>query len=75
MKELIEWIACSLVDHPDQVKVTERETPDQVIYELSVAKVDVGKVIGLQGRIAKAIRTVVSRAHGKEHKRVRVEIK
>ncbi|MFC7442427.1 KH domain-containing protein [Laceyella putida] len=75
MKELIEWIACSLVDHPDQVKVTERVAEDRVIYELSVAKEDLGKVIGRQGRIAKAIRTVVSRAHGKEKKRVWVEIK
>ncbi|TCW37456.1 hypothetical protein EDC32_103107 [Laceyella sacchari] len=75
MKELIEWIAVSLVDHPDQVMVTERKTEERVVYELSVAKEDLGKVIGRQGRIAKAIRTVVNVAHGKEKRRVWVEIK
>lgn len=75
MKELIEWIAVSLVDHPDQVTVTERKTEERVVYELSVAKEDLGKVIGRQGRIAKAIRTVVNVVHGKEKRRVWVEIK
>ncbi|UWE02622.1 KH domain-containing protein [Laceyella sacchari] len=75
MKELIEWIAVSLVDHPDQVMVTERKTEERVVYELSVAKEDLGKVIGRQGRIAKAIRTVVNVVHGKEKRRVWVEIK
>jgi uncharacterized protein len=75
MKELIEWIAVSLVDHHDQVTVTERKTEERVVYELSVAKEDLGKVIGRQGRIAKAIRTVVNVAHGKEKRRVWGEIK
>lgn len=74
MKELIELIAQSLVDHPEQVRVTERATDRAIVYELSVAKEDMGKVIGKQGRVAKAIRNVVSAAALKENKRVLVEI-
>ena len=59
MKELVEVIAKALVDEPDQVKVTEREEDGQIVVELSVAPSDMGKVIGRQGRIAKAIRAVV----------------
>ncbi|MBA4494714.1 KH domain-containing protein [Paenactinomyces guangxiensis] len=74
MKELIELIAQSLVDHPEQVSVKERITERAVVYELSVASEDMGKVIGKQGRVAKAIRTVVNAAALKENKRVWVEI-
>ena len=62
------------VDHPDQVVVRETEGPEAVILELSVAEDDMGKVIGKQGRIAKAIRTVVSAATAKNSKPVFVEI-
>jgi predicted RNA-binding protein YlqC (UPF0109 family) len=74
MKELIEFIAQSLVDHPEQVSVKERITERAVVYELSVAQEDMGKVIGKQGRVARAIRTVVGAAALKENKRVLVEI-
>lgn len=74
MKELIEFIAQSLVDHPEQVRVKERITERAVVYELSVAQEDMGKVIGKQGRVARAIRTVVGAAALKENKRVLVEI-
>ena len=57
MRELLTFVAQSLVDHPDQVVVRETEGPEAVILELSVAEEDMGKVIGKQGRIAKAIRT------------------
>ena len=66
MRELLTFVAQSLVDHPDQVVVRETEGPEAVILELSVAEDDMGKVIGKQGRIAKAIRTVVSAATAKE---------
>lgn len=59
MKHLLEVIAKALVDQPDKVTVTEKETADAVVLELHVAEGDMGKVIGKQGRIAKAIRTVV----------------
>lgn len=74
MKELLETIAVSLVDFPDQVSVNEVEGEKSIILELRVAKEDMGKVIGKQGRIAKAIRTVVKAAAVKENKRVVVEI-
>ncbi len=74
MKELVEVIAKSLVDHPDEVVVTEREGDRALIVELSVAKSDMGKVIGKQGRIAKAIRAVVKAASMREDKKVIVEI-
>lgn len=74
MKELVEVLAKALVDHPEQVEVKEVEGERTVVYELSVAPEDMGKVIGKQGRIAKAIRTVVSAAAVKEDKRVQVEI-
>ena len=59
MKELVEVIAKSLVDNPDEVVVTEKDTGKSLVLELKVASSDMGKVIGRQGRIAKAIRTVV----------------
>lgn len=74
MKELVEVIARSLVDHPDEVVVTEKETEKSITLELKVAADDMGKVIGKQGRIAKAIRTVVKAATSKDDKKVIVEI-
>jgi len=74
VKELVETIAKSLVDNPDMVKVNEIYGEQSVIIELRVAPEDMGKVIGKQGRIAKAIRTVVKAAAIKENKRVVVEI-
>ncbi|MCI8448356.1 MAG: KH domain-containing protein [Eubacterium sp.] len=74
MKELVEVIAKSLVDHPDEVVVTETENDKSIVIELRVAQVDMGKVIGKQGRIAKAIRAVVKAAASKADKKVIVEI-
>lgn len=74
MGELVEYIAKSLVDNPDSVTVNEIEGSQSLIIELKVAPDDMGKVIGKQGRIAKAIRTVVKAAATKENKRVIVEI-
>ncbi|CUX66868.1 MULTISPECIES: KH domain-containing protein [Clostridia] len=74
MKELVEVIARALVDNPDQVVVTETVKDDEIILELTVAPSDMGKVIGKQGRIAKAIRSVVKAAASKEDKKVTVEI-
>ena len=74
MKELVEHIAKALVDYPEQVDVTQVEGERSVILELKVAPEDMGKVIGKQGRIAKALRTVVNAAATKENKRVMVEI-
>ena len=74
MKELVEVIAKALVDHPEEVVVTEREDGDDLILELKVASQDMGKVIGRQGRIAKAIRSVVKAAASREDKRVIVDI-
>lgn len=74
MKELLEVIAKSLVDKPDEVSVNEIEGEQSIILELKVAQEDMGKVIGKQGRIAKAIRTVVKAGAIKDNKRVSVEI-
>jgi hypothetical protein len=74
MKELVEVIAKALVDYPDQVVVTETETEKSVVIELRVAQSDMGKVIGKQGRIAKAIRSVVKAAASKSEKKVIVDI-
>ena len=74
MKELIELLVRSLVKNPDQVCVAEREENDTWIYEITVAQEDMGKVIGKQGRIAKAIRSVVKAASTKENTKVDVEI-
>ncbi|MDP4087959.1 MAG: KH domain-containing protein [Bacillota bacterium] len=74
MKELVETIAKALVDNPEEVKVNEITGEASIILELKVAPEDMGKVIGKQGRIAKAIRTVVKAAAIKENKRVSVEI-
>ncbi|MBE6036738.1 MAG: KH domain-containing protein [Clostridiales bacterium] len=74
MVELVEAIAKSLVDHPESVSVKEVEGRQAMVIELTVAPEDMGKVIGKQGRIAKAIRTVVKAAATKENKKVVVEI-
>ena len=74
MKELVLFLARSLVEFPDQVQVSETEGPDAVILELTVASDDMGKIIGKQGRIAKAIRSVVKAATQKGDKPVFVEI-
>lgn len=74
MKELLETIARALVDYPDEVSVNEIESDEAIILELRVSNEDMGKVIGKQGRIAKAIRTVVKAAAIKENVRVVMEI-
>ena len=74
MKELVEVIAKALVDNPDDVVVTESKKGEDILIELTVAAADMGKVIGKQGRIAKAIRSVVKAAASKEDKKVIVEI-
>lgn len=74
MRDLIEIIAKALVDNPDAVQVKEIAGEQSIIIELKVAPEDMGKVIGKQGRIAKAIRTVVKAAATKQNKRVVVEI-
>ena len=74
MKELVEVIAKALVDNPDEVVVTESENDDELVIELKVAPSDMGKVIGRQGRNAKAIRSVVKAASSRLEKKVMVEI-
>ena len=74
MKELVEVIAKALVDNPDEVVVTEKEEGKNVTIELHVAASDMGKVIGKQGRIAKAIRSVVKAASLGDNKKVDVDI-
>ena len=74
MKELIKYIAQSLVDQPDQVEVTEIVGEQTSVLELKVAKEDLGKVIGKQGRTARAMRTILSAASTKLRKRSVLEI-
>ncbi|MGO4887807.1 KH domain-containing protein [Anaerobacillus sp. MEB173] len=74
MKELVESIAKALVDHPDDVHVTETNHEQTLTIKLSVNPADMGKVIGKQGRIAKAIRSVVYAAAANQKKRINVEI-
>jgi predicted RNA-binding protein YlqC (UPF0109 family) len=74
LKELVEVIAKALVDHPEMVKVRETEDDRSVVLELTVAPEDMGKVIGKNGRIARAIRTVVKSSSVKLDKKVIVEI-
>lgn len=74
MKELIEFIAKALVDNPDMVKVSEIEGEKTSVFELSVSKDDLGKVIGKQGRTARAMRTILSAASTKIRKRAVLEI-
>jgi predicted RNA-binding protein YlqC (UPF0109 family) len=74
MKELITYIARALVDNPDNVEVTEVIGEQTTVLELRVAKEDLGKVIGKQGKTAKAMRTILSAASTKAHKRSVLEI-
>ena len=74
MEELIRYIATALVDHPDQVQIKKTEQDETIIIELTVAKEDLGKVIGKQGRTARAMRSLLSAAAGKVNKRSRLEI-
>ncbi|RKD24178.1 hypothetical protein BEP19_07160 [Ammoniphilus oxalaticus] len=74
MKPMIEIIAKALVDHPEQVAVQEVQKERLTVYELSVHPEDMGKVIGKQGRIARALRTVVTAAAVKENKRIAIDI-
>ena len=74
MEELVKAIALSLVDNPDEVRVSTIEKDGETVIELKVAASDMGKVIGKQGRIAKAIRVVVKAAAAKDNKTVGVEI-
>ena len=74
MKELIKYIAQALVDHPDQVEVSEVEGEQTSVIELKVAKEDLGKVIGKQGRTARAMRTILNAASTKIKKRAVLEI-
>lgn len=74
LKDLIEFVARSLVDNPDQVQVTEIEGEQTTVLELKVAKEDLGKVIGKQGRTAKAMRTILGAASTKGKKRAVLEI-
>lgn len=74
MEELIAVIAKSLVDSPDDVKVTRNDEEDNVTIELAVAPDDLGKVIGKQGRTARALRSILAATAAKENKRSRLEI-
>lgn len=74
MKEVVEIIAKALVDHPEAVVVDEKQEDRMTLIELHVASDDMGKVIGKQGRIAKAIRTVAKAAGTRENKKVKVDI-
>ncbi|MDQ1240600.1 MAG: uncharacterized protein QG577_2786 [Thermodesulfobacteriota bacterium] len=74
MKELVEYIAKALVDNPEDVSVTELETEVTAVIALKVAKSDLGKVIGKQGRTARALRTILSVASAKARKRAVLEI-
>jgi uncharacterized protein len=74
LRGLVEYLARGLVDHPEEVAVEEVDEPDALVFELKVAEQDLGKVIGKQGRTAKALRTVLSAASSKMRRRVVLEI-
>ena len=74
MKNLIETIVYPLVDHPEEIEVSEREEAHKVVYHLKVHEEDIGKVIGKNGRIAKSIRTVVYAAGMKANKKIYLDI-
>ena len=74
MKRLVEVIAKSLVDYPDEVHVNEKIDEDSIVYELHVATNDMGKIIGKQGKTVKALRTVVNAAAVKDNKKISIEI-
>ena len=75
MKELVEVVAKALVDNPDEVVVTEKTEGKNTVIELHVAASDMGKVIGRQGKVAKALRTLVKTVAAKEGKKYNIEIK
>lgn len=74
LRELVLFLARALVEHPDQVVVDEIQEPDALVFELKVAESDLGRVIGRQGRTAKALRTVLSAASAKMRQRAILEI-
>jgi len=74
LKELVTYLAKNLVDHPDAVEVADFEEEDAIVFELRVAREDLGKVIGRQGRTARAMRTVLSAAASKLKRRAILEI-
>ena len=74
MKELLTYMIQNLVDHPDGVSVTERETASETVYEVRVADGDMGKVIGRQGRIAKELRAILKAQGQREQMRVTIDI-
>jgi predicted RNA-binding protein YlqC (UPF0109 family) len=74
MAELLEYLARQLVDKPDEVRVEEVDEGDMLVLRLHVAEEDLGKVIGRQGRIARALRTVVRASSARERRRVQLEI-
>ena len=74
MKELIQYIATALVDAPEKVSVLEVEGSQSSVLELTVAKEDIGKIIGKQGRTAQALRTILSATSGKTRKKIVLEI-
>lgn len=74
LRELVDFLARGLVDRPEEVEVEEVSEPDGLVYELKVAEEDLGKVIGKQGRTAKALRTILSAASAKSRRRVILEI-
>jgi predicted RNA-binding protein YlqC (UPF0109 family) len=74
MKDLIETIVKPLVDYPEEIVITEVEDNNHITYKLSVHKEDVGKIIGKNGRVAKAIRTVIYASHTQSNKRIQLEI-
>jgi predicted RNA-binding protein YlqC (UPF0109 family) len=74
MDELIEFLAKSLVDHPDEVRVSHHQRDQQTILELEVAEADLGKVIGRQGRTARALRTLLNAAGQKSRRRYSLDI-
>lgn len=73
MKEILETLIKNLVEHTEEVTITEKEEGKTIVFEVKVAEADMGKVIGKQGRIAKSIRTVMKSVAGKEHKKVVIE--
>lgn len=74
MKDLLHMIATELVDHPEEVSVSQKEVDNKIVLELKVAPEDMGKVIGKQGRIAKSIRTIIKATTSQESKKVVVDI-
>ena len=74
MKDLLHMIANELVDHPEEVSVSQKEVDNKIVLELKVAPADMGKVIGKQGRIAKSIRTIIKATTMQESKKVVVDI-